>query len=150
MFLFNYSRTDYRAWAKGLATAGYATATDYTWHLLHIIEENRLFIYDTVLQKLQGLGILYNVKDPKQESKCTEDYVLIKQGDCIYKIAREYSIDVVTLCRNNGITINDVLVPGQKIYLKARRDESRVPSPARNVRGAGMTILSKKSAGKEG
>jgi len=126
-FLFNYSRTDYKNWAKGLARAGYATAADYAQHLLRIIEMNHLYVYDTVLQNLQGLNILYNVKKPGNQAKeCEVEYTVVKQGDCIYKISREYGVDVVTLCRNNGISINDVLLPGRKIYLKARKYESSV------------------------
>ncbi len=120
-FLFNYSRTDYKDWAKGLAKAGYATASDYAQHLMRIIEINRLYIYDTVLQNLQGLNILYNVKSPNLQSKqCEAEYTVVKQGDCIYKISREFGIDVVTLCRNNGISIKDVLLPYRKIYFKTK------------------------------
>ncbi|HXB11950.1 MAG TPA: glucosaminidase domain-containing protein [Bacteroidia bacterium] len=124
-FLFNYARTDYKDWAKGLAKAGYATASDYAQHLMRIIELNRLYVYDTVLQNLQGLNILYNVKGTSLQSKqCYAEYTVVKHGDCIYKISREFGIDVVTLCRNNGISLNDVLLPGRKIYLKARKYES--------------------------
>jgi LysM repeat protein len=140
-FLFNYSRTDYKDWAKGLAKAGYATASDYAQHLMHIIEQNRLYIYDTVLQNLQGLNILYNVKSPNLQSKqCDAEYTVVKQGDCIYKISREFGIDVVTLCRNNGISINDILLPGRKIYLKARKYESS-SAPAANRRNKAITII---------
>lgn len=44
--LFVYSHEDYRSWARGLKAAGYATAPDYAERLVHIIEENRLYLLD--------------------------------------------------------------------------------------------------------
>lgn len=44
--LFSYSASDYRSWARGLKSAGYATASDYAERLVRIIEENRLYLFD--------------------------------------------------------------------------------------------------------
>lgn len=44
--LFELNHTDYRAWAKGLKEAGYATDPDYTKRLLDLIETHELFKYD--------------------------------------------------------------------------------------------------------
>ncbi len=44
--LFAYSSTDYRAWARGLKAAGYATAPDYAERLIRIIEESKLYLLD--------------------------------------------------------------------------------------------------------
>jgi LysM repeat protein len=46
-FLFNYSNTDYKAWARGLKKAGYATNPDYANMLIRKIEEKSLYNYDT-------------------------------------------------------------------------------------------------------
>lgn len=46
-FLFNLDRTDYRAWARGLQSAGYATAPDYADKLINLIERYKLYEYDT-------------------------------------------------------------------------------------------------------
>ena len=45
-FLFEYSLTDYKSWAKGLKKAGYATNPYYAKHLIKIIEENELHKLD--------------------------------------------------------------------------------------------------------
>ncbi len=45
-FLFELKHTDYKAWAKGLKKAGYATAHDYDKRLIRIIEENKLHRLD--------------------------------------------------------------------------------------------------------
>lgn len=44
--LFELNHTDYRAWAKGLKEAGYATDPEYTKRLLDLIETHELFKYD--------------------------------------------------------------------------------------------------------
>lgn len=45
-FLFNYSHTDYKSWARGLKSAGYATAPHYADMLIKIIEDEKLFLLD--------------------------------------------------------------------------------------------------------
>ncbi len=130
-FLFKYQRSDYRDWAVGLSKAGYATAKDYSQRLISIIQDNRLYVYDTVLQSLQGLGILYDVPPTIPASaETTPEYVVLKQGDGIYKIARQYNIDVSILCRINGISVNAKLAPGQKLFLKPQHKQSTMMNTA--------------------
>ena len=45
-FLFDLPATDYKAWAKGLKKAGYATDPDYANMLIRKIEEHGLYNYD--------------------------------------------------------------------------------------------------------
>lgn len=45
--LFKLPVTDYKAWAKGLRKAGYATDRKYADKLIKVIEEYRLYLYDT-------------------------------------------------------------------------------------------------------
>ena len=45
-FLFDLPVTDYKAWAKGLKQAGYATKPDYPYMLIRKIEENSLYYFD--------------------------------------------------------------------------------------------------------
>ena len=121
-FLFEYQRTDYRDWAVGLSKAGYATARDYSRRLIMLIEENKLFAYDTVLQSLHGYQILYDPNETAEASmpQPVVDHIVIQKGDCIYKIARQYCVDVNLLCKVNGISINESLVPGHILYLKSK------------------------------
>jgi hypothetical protein len=123
-FLFHYPRNDYRDWAVGLSKAGYATARDYSQRLISIIMENKLYLLDTVLQNLHGFGILYDVPPVIEVSDNAPDYVILKQGDGVFKIARQYNIDINFLCRINGINVNSKLIPGQRIYLKPQRHQS--------------------------
>lgn len=45
-FLFDYEVTDYKTWAHGLKTAGYATDPAYPRKLIRLIEDYQLHIYD--------------------------------------------------------------------------------------------------------
>lgn len=45
-FLFNLDRTDYKSWARGLQSAGYATAPDYADKLINLIERYKLYEFD--------------------------------------------------------------------------------------------------------
>ncbi len=45
-FLFKLDKTDYKAWAKGLKEAGYATDPNYPARLIKIIEDYELYKYD--------------------------------------------------------------------------------------------------------
>lgn len=45
--LFDLDQTDYKAWAHGLKAAGYATDRRYAQMLIDIIEDYRLYRYDT-------------------------------------------------------------------------------------------------------
>lgn len=44
--LFKLSIYDYKGWAKGLRKAGYATNPKYADHLIKIIEEEQLYVFD--------------------------------------------------------------------------------------------------------
>ena len=44
--LFAYPSDDYKSWAHGLKSAGYATAPDYAQRLIRIIEESQLYLLD--------------------------------------------------------------------------------------------------------
>lgn len=46
-FLFDYKITDYKSWAHGLKKAGYATDPAYASKLIRIIEDYRLYEYDS-------------------------------------------------------------------------------------------------------
>lgn len=51
-FLFDLDPRDYKAWARGLKKAGYATDKDYHHKLIRIIENLRLFQYDQINQEI--------------------------------------------------------------------------------------------------
>jgi hypothetical protein len=72
-FLFEYKKSDYKKWAKGLKKAGYATNPKYPILLIDLIDRYRLYSYDKVEQSdrqlyfahiyglpyLTGIGVFY-------------------------------------------------------------------------------------------
>lgn len=68
--LYHYDLKDYKAWAKGLKKAGYATDPKYAKRLIDLIEENNLDKYDKEGIKLMKKGETpeRNIEsDPKEE-----------------------------------------------------------------------------------
>jgi len=52
--LFKLSIFDYKGWAKGLRKAGYATNPKYADHLIRIIEEEKLYVFDRMSKREVG------------------------------------------------------------------------------------------------
>lgn len=55
-FLFDLKPTDYKGWAYGLKKAGYATDPSYPTKLIKLIEEYRLYQYDTKTASFGAAG----------------------------------------------------------------------------------------------
>lgn len=54
-FLFEYNKTDYKKWAKGLKKAGYATNPKYSTLLIDLIEKYDLTRFDNVTKSKKNL-----------------------------------------------------------------------------------------------
>jgi LysM repeat protein len=70
-FLFDYDKTDYKKWAKGLKKAGYATDPRYPQKLINTIEQHQLSQYDlampTVVVNIQAdTNYQEIITDPKE------------------------------------------------------------------------------------
>ncbi|MGY8885372.1 MAG: glucosaminidase domain-containing protein [Flavobacteriales bacterium] len=102
--LFELREDDYKAWAKGLRKAGYATDPKYPQKLIGIIERYDLSSYDN-----QVLG----KKSKKKKYIATYS---VKKGDTLYSISRKYNIDVDKLKEYNGLRSNEISI-GQELYL---------------------------------
>lgn len=75
-FLFDLPVTDYKSWCKGLKQAGYATFPGYAEKLIEIIEENKLYVYDTY--EPVDKKIVVNTKDQIQGTKFKPLYFTLK------------------------------------------------------------------------
>jgi len=112
--LFDLKADNYKAWAKGLKKAGYATDRKYPSKLIRIIEDYELYAYDALVLNKE-------VKKAKHtEYKATvvtrEDFILVKKGDTLYSIARNNSLSVDELKKINDLHTNDINI-GQKLYV---------------------------------
>ncbi|MDR0755192.1 MAG: glucosaminidase domain-containing protein [Prevotellaceae bacterium] len=103
--LFDLKITDYKAWARGLKKAGYATAPNYAEMLIKIIEDFQLYKYDDKNYE-PSTEIAAAGTNRDKHKKETEHAEVIKKPS---EAMREYNIDnfVITLNRNvnkrNGV-----------------------------------------------
>ncbi|MES2417562.1 MAG: glucosaminidase domain-containing protein [Bacteroidota bacterium] len=138
-FLFELDKNDYKNWAKGLKTAGYATNPKYADMLISIIEKYSLFQYDqpeTEKEKLNREDRVFTQinadipleskkftpvavapKDPPPNAAQTKGtYYTVKQGDTLYKIAHENKLTVDELKAINKLQTDTIKV-GQKLLV---------------------------------
>ena len=113
-FLFDYDLTDYKAWAKGLKKAGYATDPKYPNKLISLIERYKLFSLDEeVLASTSGSSSRQK-KKPKAPINQTHKVV---KGDTLYGISNTYGISIESLKKLNNLK-DDTISIGQSIKLK--------------------------------
>ncbi len=132
--LFQLEPTDYKAWAKGLKAAGYATNPQYADLLINIIEEEELHRYDK--EELPQPTIQpKNPTKPVSEPTSFSNYrnreemrnglicIQAEAGDSFEKIAQYYGIKVKKLLKYNDKT-EDVLTPGELVFLKRKKKKA--------------------------
>lgn len=147
--LFTLKITDYKGWAKGLKSAGYATNPKYAHLLIDIIERFDLAKFDlmsnlpskkkedelsivpventskTIAAKEIGeskksVGATVNTHDV-YENQWDVRYIKVKQGDTYYRIANEFKLGLWQLYKYNDLGQRDVLREGEIIYLDPKR-----------------------------
>ncbi|MES2799414.1 MAG: glucosaminidase domain-containing protein [Bacteroidota bacterium] len=134
--LFELEQSDYKAWAKGLKEAGYATNPKYPELLIGLIEELKL-------AELDQLGIQNNEIQPSIASsgKIAEvnvkhsvyvhenkkvKYIVAKKGDTFYRIANEFGLTLSQLHKYNDFdATKDVLVDGDLVYIHPKKAKSK-------------------------
>ncbi|MCF6224527.1 MAG: glucosaminidase domain-containing protein [Flavobacteriaceae bacterium] len=113
--LFELKADNYKAWAKGLKKAGYATDRKYPSKLIKIIEDYELYVYDDlVLNKRKR----HKEKFKEYRTDVTENnhFILVKKGDTLYSISRSNNITVYELKKINDLDTNEINI-GQKLYI---------------------------------
>ena len=97
-FLFNYKKTNYRKWARGLKEAGYATNPKYASSLIKIIKNNNLSKYDisTADEKkiffsniygfpyLIGFGLNYFDQEQLFDISLQNSFIYLNKFSCSY------------------------------------------------------------------
>ena len=102
-FLFDYKITNYKAWAKGLKKAGYATDPNYSKKLIDLIERYDLYRFD----KRRFL---------KNKKIQFVEYHKVKKGDTLYSISKKYGITVKDLIKENKLKNNTIYL-GQELKI---------------------------------
>lgn len=111
--LFKLGKDDYKAWAKGLKAAGYATDPKYPDKLISLIERYQLQKYDA---EVLGKEYVSTSKSEPIAYNDTSKYTVVK-GDTLYSISKRFNISVDDLKKKNNLTDNTLSL-GQSIIVK--------------------------------
>lgn len=144
-YLFNLDRTDYKAWARGLQSAGYATSSDYADKLINMIERYKLYEYDhpgTVTNNTfpgtPGGGPNGGVKPEGPNAPGTPasssgrigrvndiKVVASREGETVADIARAFRIspDKVVDFNDRGYPPGLILKPNTRIFIQCKKDQ---------------------------
>ncbi|MES2240690.1 MAG: glucosaminidase domain-containing protein [Bacteroidota bacterium] len=115
--LFELDKDDYRAWAKGLRKAGYATDSQYPDKLITYIERYSLDQYD-----VQVLGKRYKSIENQDRRIATIDtkndsFYEVQKGDTLYSISKKYNLLVDDLKKRNNLS-DTTLTVGQRLKVR--------------------------------
>ena len=118
-FLFDEDPTDYKAWARGLKKAGYATNPKYPSLLIELIERYDLHQYDQMetIQTLAEMRGGYQMLETEKRLK----YVVATGKESWEELARSVEVKVRKLLKYNELRYDDTLYEGQRIYLQKKK-----------------------------
>jgi len=137
--LFDLKTTDYKGWAKGLKQCGYATSPTYAQQLINIIENYRLYQYDTqqVSSHHRHHRSERTMPTEKQTAReraqalfyethpvraCNKNYYIVVQpGDNLPTLAMMTDVKKRKLRRYNELPKDYVPQPGDVLFLKKKR-----------------------------
>lgn len=144
-FLFKLPAGDYKAWAKGLKKAGYATHRHYDELLIRIIEENNLHLLDKGISVGAGAKSSPQVRQEPSVQEIPEeeeyefsinlrsreirqnnriDYIIAEEGDTYADLAREFDLMPWEIYRYNEVPRTAKPEPGQIVYLQPKRNRA--------------------------
>ncbi len=140
-FLFELNKRNYKAWAKGLKKAGYATAKDYASRLIELIERYELDQYDS--WKPGQLAKLESEENNKQEESIDSNdssveivnvlrhsnnikYVVAKENETIEILAKRIGIWEWELERYNEIESNYVFSLEEVVFIQPKKRRAKV------------------------
>ena len=124
-FLFDLKITDYKSWAKGLKTAGYATNKKYADLLIKLIEENQLYELDKV-EEAQSIVAESSRNVYLHPNRIK--YVISKEGETLLEIAKEFDMRLWQLYKYNDIENMYELTKGEKIFIQPKKNKGKVES----------------------
>lgn len=106
--LFKLKPDDYKAWARGLRAAGYATDRKYPQKLISLIERYKLYEYDN--------EVLNNSNTETVRVNSGVMRYVVTKGDTLYSLSKRYNTTVEAIKDLNNFTSNDLAV-GQEIMI---------------------------------
>lgn len=141
--LFELSPTDYKGWARGLKSCGYATNPTYAQQLITIIEKYELHQYDVlgggdsrhdraVHQSASGTTVMPQPSSREQAEElffathpvqCNNKnyYIVVQPGDNLPILSMMTNVSKRKLRRYNELPRKYQPVPGDILYLQRKR-----------------------------
>jgi flagellum-specific peptidoglycan hydrolase FlgJ len=107
--LFKLEKNDYKAWARGLKAAGYATDPKYADKLISIIERYKLNSFDN---EVLGITPVFS-----ENTVSNSSLYQVSPGDTLYSISKKFNVSVEDLKKKNNLTDNAISV-GQSIIVQ--------------------------------
>ena len=125
--LFLLDISDYKSWAKGLLSAGYATNQKYADLLISTIERNKLMLFDSMV--LAG----YNPYDTQIPANIDIVYnkvpsTVVQQNQTVDKIASTNNKSTNKIIKYNDLSFHSSIEPGDVLYLKPKKRKASVSS----------------------
>ena len=133
--LFDLNPTNYKAWARGLKDAGYATNPQYANLLIKIIEENELYLYDQegggALRKQKTAnrpprgGVVINPFDLREvKYNNGVKYIEVKAGDTFDGLTKEFNLRDWEIAHYNDVTKNADIRQFRYLYIESKRNKA--------------------------
>jgi LysM repeat protein len=135
-FLFHLDPKDYRGWAYGLKSAGYATAASYAESIINVIETNKLYELDN--EAIGGGNVASGGKPGKPSTTsplpgrgvgAVNDVkvVLAKNGETLEDISRRVRVNTVKLVGYNDQAYQptDRLKENSRVFIQKKRKKWR-------------------------
>lgn len=107
--LFKLQKNDYKAWARGLKAAGYATDPKYPVKLIAIIERYQLNQYDA-----EVLGMNYTSVTSNEMVASNSEAYQVTKGDTLYSISKKFNLTIEELKSKNNMSDNALSI-GQNL-----------------------------------
>lgn len=125
--LFDLKGDDYKAWARGLKKAGYATSNKYADLLIQIIEENELYEYDRIVLAGEVKQKRRKIDHPPLEAgreillNNRVEYIIAEAGDTPESLREEMDLYPGEIFRYNDIEKDYTIEAGMFLYLQPKR-----------------------------
>ena len=155
--LFQLDVRDYKGWARGLQSCGYATDPNYANKLIKIIEDYDLYRYDAKQGRSKRGESEPSKKPTKKEAvvlfdkmlqaykHCGLVYVHARQGDTFKSIAGEMGFKESRLAKYNELPKDFPLDEGDIVYLQKKNTKAAKPNYEHIVKGGeSMYFISQK------
>ncbi len=144
-FLFDYERSDYKRWAKGLKKAGYATDPKYPDKLIKTIEKYKLTVYDrstgiltydtTNVKDIKNVPIYASVGKHRTKPRSFffksykpgffringASYAISRKGESALAVAKRFGIPYKRFLKFNDLEDGDELMDYQPAYIQPKR-----------------------------